>query len=89
MGIVEELAKLKALYESGALTDAEYAAAKAQVLAEGAEDETEASGVVAEMFGGRRRTLGEAANRYVSLQIVMAIVGVILFLIVASQMARM
>jgi hypothetical protein len=70
MNITDELERLSQLRADGALNDAEFAAAKARLL-----DDS----LPAERSGGR--TLGEAANRYVSLQMVMAVVGVVVFLI--------
>ncbi len=71
MSIADEIERLSVLRQNGALTDAEFAAAKRRLIGgAGNPDDFESRG------------LGEAANRYVSLQMVMSVVGVIVFLIV-------
>jgi hypothetical protein len=107
MTIADELAKLKELRDSGALTEEEFEQAKASVLAgasgghhpeggrpaepvEGAGgllaamtgDESLASDPVFDLRGSTDNSLGRAANRYVDLQIVATIVGLILFVLV-------
>ena len=67
MSIADEIERLSQLHQSGALTDAEFAAAKRRLI--GGE-------------GGEPDTLGQAANRYVSLQAGLSVVGAIVFLIV-------
>ena len=71
MSLPDEIARLQQLRETGALTDAEFVAAKQRLIhdSEGADGDSPLRG------------LGEAANRYVSLQMVMSVVGVIVFLI--------
>jgi hypothetical protein len=69
----EELEKLARLHESGALTDQEFARAKDAAL------DRKGDGAVADREGG---SLGSAANRYVTFQIGMSIVGVVVFLVV-------
>lgn len=87
-GELERLAKLRA---QGILSDEEFERAKDAVLAgevgpsEG--DAENEPGIIEDLFGGRRRTLGDAANRYVSFQIVMAIIGLIIFLIMLGTFA--
>jgi hypothetical protein len=68
MNITDELERLGQLHQDGMLNDAEFALAKTRLLNDN-------------QSGGESRSLGEAANRYVTLQMVMAGVGVILFLI--------
>jgi hypothetical protein len=68
MNITDELERLGQLHQDGMLNDAEFALAKSRLLND-------------DPPGGADRSLGEAANRYVTLQMVMAGVGVILFLI--------
>jgi hypothetical protein len=72
--VAQELEKLARLHESGALTDEEFARAKDAALNRkdggAVADEREAS------------SLGTAANRYVTFQIGMSIVGLIVFLVV-------
>jgi hypothetical protein len=65
VSIADELGKLEALRQSGTLSDAEFAAAKQRLLASNAPDST----------------IGRAANRYVSFQIVAAGVGLVVFLV--------
>jgi hypothetical protein len=69
MNIADELQKLQQLHASGALNDEEFAKAKQAVLngtpparASGSEGD----GLVVGLFGGKKETLGDAANRYVS-----------------------
>ncbi len=83
MGIADELTNLQQLHDSGALSDEEFAKAKDAVLnsAPPQQGGNEGEGVVENLFGGRKETLGEAANRYVSLRIIMSIVGLIVFLL--------
>lgn len=73
-GIAEELEKLARLHESGALTDDEFARAKDAALGRRGDGHELGEG----------SSLGRAANRYVNFQIVMAVVGVVLFLIFFS-----
>lgn len=87
MGIADELERLRQLHAAGSLTDEEYRLAKERVLSADP-DQLEAPDEAIDdlrgsLFGRRwkRTSLGEAANRYVSFQIVMAIVGGIVFLI--------
>jgi hypothetical protein len=65
MELADEIRKLKELHDSGALTDAEFVQAKATLLSGYRPD----------------NTLGTAARKWVNFQVVMAIVGVALFLI--------
>jgi hypothetical protein len=102
MSIAEDLEKLDQLHKSGALSDAEFAEAKAALLREvtpapvrvppephAPTDAYEVERALESVTGsdwelpsdGDDRTLGEAANRYVSFQMVMAVVGLILFLL--------
>ena len=72
--LAQELEKLARLHESGALTDEEFARAKDAALNrkdhEAVPDHQESA------------SLGSAANRYVTFQIGMSIVGLIVFLVV-------
>jgi hypothetical protein len=65
--MADELEKLDRLRKSGVLSDAEFAAAKRSLLGQGAPV--------------RNDSLGRAANRYVSLQMVASVIGLFLFLI--------
>jgi Short C-terminal domain len=71
--VAQELEKLARLHESGALTDEEFARAKDAAL------NRKDDGAVADREG---RSLGSAANRYVTFQIGMSIVGLVMFLVV-------
>jgi hypothetical protein len=72
MNMTDELERLGKLHKDGTLSDEEFAQAKGKLLNQSAESEPPQ----------RDNTLGEAANRYVSFQMVMAVIGVIIFLIV-------
>ena len=71
--VAQELEKLARLHESGALTDEEFARAKDAAL------NRKDDATVADREGA---SLGSAANRYVTFQIGMSIVGLIVFLVV-------
>lgn len=70
MNITDELERLSRLHKEGALSDEEFAQAKSKLLV--SQEERPPS--------EPDRTLGEAANRYVSFQMVMAVIGIIIFL---------
>ena len=70
MNITDELERLSKLHKDGALSDEEFAQAKSTLLT--SQKQTEPL--------EPDRTLGEAANRYVSFQMVMSVVGLIVFL---------
>jgi hypothetical protein len=72
--VAQELEKLARLHESGALTDEEFARAKDAALNQ------KDGGAVADRRQGA--SLGSAANRYVTFQIGMSIVGLIVFVVV-------
>jgi hypothetical protein len=72
--LANELDKLAHLHETGALTDEEFARAKAAAL-----NRKDDPAPAAERDGG---SLGSAANRYVTFQIAMSIAGFILFVLV-------
>jgi hypothetical protein len=65
--MADELEKLQRLHRSGALSEAEFAAAKRHLLEQGS--------------SVRDNSIGRAANRYVSFQVVAGVVGLALFLI--------
>ncbi|PRY36787.1 SHOCT domain-containing protein [Umezawaea tangerina] len=66
--MADELGKLDRLRQSGALSEAEFAAAKRALL----------QPAVAPV---RDDSIGRAANRYVSFQMVAGVVGLVLFLV--------
>jgi hypothetical protein len=72
MNVTDELERLSKLHKDGTLSDEEFAQAKSKLLSQPAESE----------LTERDDSLGKAANRYVLLQIVMAVIGVIIFVIV-------
>ncbi len=72
--VAQELEKLARLHDSGALTDEEFARAKAAALSR-TEDRPRTS-------EDRDTSLGNAANRYVTFQIGMTVVGIIVFVLV-------
>jgi len=74
--LAQELEKLARLHESGALTDEEFARAKNAALSR-KDDRPEVPSEDRESA-----SLGGAANRYVTFQIGMSIVGLILFVLV-------
>jgi Short C-terminal domain len=80
-GISQELEKLARLHESGALTDEEFARAKDAAL-DRSEDRREA------LVGDRDSSLGTAANRYVTFQIVMSVIALIVFLFVFATVIQ-
>lgn len=93
MNLSDEIEKLQQLHASGALTDAEFAQAKQTVLSGAgptparspAPTRMEAEqdgGFIESMLDGGDRSVGGAANRYVSFQMVMAVFGLILFAII-------
>ena len=92
MGLVDELAKLDSLKKSGALSEAEFQQAKTKLLqSEGpverpAEEERFSEEILhsnryRESSDDDDQSLGKAANRYVSYQIVMGVIGLVLALI--------
>jgi len=76
MSLASELQRLAELRTSGALTEAEFLQAKAKLLErdhghdDGAGDPKP------------NESLGRAANRYVTFQMVMAVIGILIFLFV-------
>jgi hypothetical protein len=72
--LAQELEKLASLHDSGALTDEEFARAKAAALSRKDHGRQTAD--------DRDASLGNAANRYVTFQIGMTVVGLILFVLV-------
>ncbi|HUP82672.1 MAG TPA: SHOCT domain-containing protein [Candidatus Limnocylindria bacterium] len=89
MGISDELEKLRALHDSGELTDGEYERAKDAAIRGASADEApardhpEGASLLGGIFGGKDTSVGGAANRYVNFQIVSAVIGLILFLVFA------
>ena len=72
--LAQELEKLARLHESGALTDEEFARAKDAALKQ--------KGDTSGTDNRDGASLGSAANRYVTFQIGMSILGFIVFVLV-------
>lgn len=73
MSLPDELAKLAALKRDGVITENEFARAKSKLLATTNEPPSP-------RYKPSEDTVGRAANRYVTLQTVMTIIGLIVFL---------
>jgi len=73
MNMTDELERLSKLHKDGALSDEEFALAKSSLFSDSREKAID---------HGHDDSLGRAANRYVTLQTVMAVIGIIIFLIV-------
>jgi hypothetical protein len=81
MSLTEELTKLAALRQSGALTETEFQQAKAKLLGTPHEEvSTDTLDTLRRMKGPSESSLGEAANRYVSLQTITSVIGLLIFL---------
>lgn len=76
MSLADELQRLAELRASGALTESEFEQAKRKLL----QQEAPPSG--RESDDMLDHSVGRAANRYVTLQIVMAVIGILIFLFV-------
>ncbi len=74
MSLADDLERLHKIHQEGGLSDEEFARAKEKLL----ERPTEPPPLRRER---ENNSLGDAANRYVSFQIGMSIIGVIIFLI--------
>ena len=80
MGIADDLEKLERLHESGALSDREFDDAKQHVLnSYDAYDSPDPDDPAD--FGDDDDSIGVAANRYVTYQIIAGVVGLVVFLI--------
>jgi hypothetical protein len=96
MGLADELTKLDSLRKSGVLSEAEFQVAKTKLLNEAPVERSAVemppeeerfserirhSDVFRELPRDDDESLGKAANRYVSYQMVMGVIGLIVFLI--------
>jgi len=72
MGLADELRKLQELRDAGTLSDAEFAQAKAALL-----KNPPAESPSPELDSRPRDALGNAAQTWVTFQIVMAVIGLI------------
>ena len=90
MSLTDELTKLAALRQSGALTETEFQQAKAKLLGSPYDDSVSADTLDTlrriKGFGGSKDTLGEAANRYVSFRMIMAVISLLIFLFFFAPM---
>jgi hypothetical protein len=84
MSIADEISKLDQLKKSGALTEEEFQQAK-EILLENKIEPSESSDTATEQER-ENTTLGQAANRYVSFQMTMGVIGLVVFLIVLGTM---
>jgi hypothetical protein len=82
MSLADELQKLEQLKSSGALSAEEFQQAKTKLLSSPSEPVSPPSEPEYLSSEQSAETLGRAANRYVSFRIVMAVIGLIIFLIV-------
>lgn len=73
MSLADELKKLQELRSTGALSDDEFERAKQKLLFSPAEERGAPP-------NDQENSLGRAANRYVSFQIIMAVIGIIIAL---------
>lgn len=88
MNITDELERLNKLHAGGGLTDDEFAKAKAKLLDSEATKNIDDRGQAIEEVSRALddNSLGNAANRYVTFQIVVGVIGIIIFVIVALIM---
>ena len=89
MSLADDLQKLEQLRSSGSLSESEFEQAKKRLLSSPpderrfASDDQEKRNFVSDVLEDEGdRSLGNAANRYVSFQIIMSIIGFVIFLIV-------
>lgn len=87
MSLTDELSKLAALHQSGALTEDEFQQAKARLLKPSREtDAAETFTTFRRLESPRENTLGEAANRYVSFKMIMTVISLLIFLFFFAPM---
>ena len=80
MSLSDELQRLAELRTSGALTESEFQKAKEKLLAQDSKPR------LPDFDNEPDQSLGRAANRYVTFQMVMAVIGIIIFIVFASKM---
>jgi len=85
MNLSDEIKRLADLRDQGVLTPAEFDKAK-QKLLQTPDKRTEKKPENYSFEDRSEESVGKAANRYVSFQIVMAVIGIILFLTFAGPM---
>lgn len=84
MNISDELSKLAQLKEQGVLSPEEFEQAKKRILSGGGSSPQERNVSPPKSYQFEDRSddsVGKAANRYVSFQIIMAVIGIIIFLL--------
>jgi hypothetical protein len=78
MSLTDELQRLAELRASGALTESEFQKAKGKLL------EQDTTPYLPKPDDEPDQSLGRAANRYVTFQMVMAVIGILIFLFVIA-----
>jgi cytochrome c-type biogenesis protein CcmH/NrfG len=78
MSLSDELQRLADLRSSGALTESEFEQAKAKLLKEDLAPRRQ------QIDDRRDDSLGRAANRYVTFQLIMAVIVILIFLFVIA-----
>lgn len=87
MSLSEEIAQLAELRDKGILTPEEFAKAKQKVLErQTPSPDQESEKKRWEISDESEDSVGKAANRYVSFRIIMAVIGIIIFLIFFAPM---
>lgn len=88
MSLTDELSKLAALRESGALTETEFQQAKAKLLdATPADTSSDTFATFRRLESPRDNSLGEAANRYVSFKMIMSVISLLIILFFIAPIA--
>ncbi|PXA03054.1 hypothetical protein DDZ13_14150 [Coraliomargarita sinensis] len=89
MSISDELSKLADLKEQGALSSEEFEAAKKKILSGDSSAPQKRANYPTKNYQFEDRSddsVGKAANRYVTLQIIMAVIGILVFLLFFAPM---
>lgn len=87
MSIADELEKLSQLKQDGLLSEEEFEAAKSKVISGPTSKQTPPTeSNTFRQITEQDNSIGNAANKYVTFQIIMGIIGVIIFLVFASKM---
>ena len=89
MSISDELSKLAKLKEQGVLSPEEFEQAKKRILSGDGNPHSNRINSPTKSYQFEDRSddsVGKAANRYVSFQIIMAVIGIIIFLLFFAPM---
>ena len=89
MSISDELSKLAELKDKGVLSPEEFEQAKKKILSGGGSplENRHVGSTRSYQFEDRTdNSVGQAANRYVSFKIIMAVIGIIIFLLFVAPM---